>query len=103
MRRLSKLASVIRTKNAGPYIITCDIFFRDDEDYQSVKSSKVIDKELIARLYNVPEEQVISIIFFDEGRAVKINLKRSVPIGDIGDTDVLGAQQHVPLMDIEIP
>jgi hypothetical protein len=26
-----------------------------------------------------------------------------VPAGDIGDTDVYGAQQHAPLLEVEIP
>ncbi|MFC7551593.1 DUF4387 family protein [Pseudoroseomonas wenyumeiae] len=26
-----------------------------------------------------------------------------MPAGDIGDTDVYGAQQHAPLLEVEIP
>ncbi|WP_431272538.1 DUF4387 family protein [Dankookia sp. P2] len=26
-----------------------------------------------------------------------------VPAGEIGDTDVYGAQQHAPLLDVDIP
>jgi hypothetical protein len=30
-------------------------------------------------------------------------LSRLVPAGDTGDTDVYGAQQHGPLLDVDIP
>ena len=103
MRKLLQIASVIRTKNAGPYIFTCDIFFRDPVDYQKVKNSQIINKEVIAKLYKMPQQQVQSIIFFDEVNAVKINIKRSIIASDIGDTDIYACQQHVPLMDMEIP
>jgi hypothetical protein len=40
---------------------------------------------------------------YDAAYAFKATLPRLVPAGDIGDTDVYGAQQHAPLLDIEIP
>jgi len=40
---------------------------------------------------------------YDAGNAFKATLPRRVPAGDIGDTDVYGAQQHAPLLDVEIP
>jgi len=34
--------------------------------------------------------------------AVKIVMDRPVVSGDIGDCDVYGAQQHAPLLDLEL-
>jgi len=53
------LASVIRSKNAGPFELTFDIIFKDKETYEKVKKTKVITKELIAKLYHVPIEKVL--------------------------------------------
>ena len=39
---------------------------------------------------------------YPAGRAFKATLPRLVPAGEIGDTDVYGAQQHAPLLDIEL-
>jgi len=47
-------ASVIRTKNAGPYIITADIIFDDSVNYERVKKSGVISRERVAGLYVSP-------------------------------------------------
>jgi hypothetical protein len=100
---IRNLASVIRTKNAGPFIITADIIFDDSPNYERVKTSGVITRERVAGLYRVPPEDILSIHHFDEGRCIKINLKRPVPSGDIGDTDVLAMQQHAPLLLIDVP
>ena len=100
---IRNLASVIRTKNAGPFIITADIIFDDLPNYERVKTSGVITRERVAGLYRVPLEDILSIHHFDEGRCIKINIKRPVPSGDIGDTDVLAMQQHAPLLLIDVP
>jgi hypothetical protein len=100
---IRELASVIRTKNAGPFIMTADIIFDDPQKYERVKQSGIVTKEQIARLYRVPLDDILSIHHFDEGRCIKINIRRPVSSGDIGDTDVMAMQQHAPLLLIEIP
>ena len=40
---------------------------------------------------------------YPAGNAFKATIPRLVPSGDVGDTDVYGAQQHAPLLDVEIP
>lgn len=102
---IRQLASVIRTKNAGPYIITADIIFPDETSYLRVKRTGAITRELIARLYRVGLADVPDVIFFDPARCIKINIRRPAgqASGDLDDTDVLGMQQHAPLLEIEIP
>ena len=39
---------------------------------------------------------------FAPALAVKITLPREIASGDVGDRDVYGAQQHAPLLDIEL-
>ena len=34
---------------------------------------------------------------------VLITIERRIASGAVGDTDVYGAQQHAPLLDVEIP
>ena len=97
------LAKIIRSKNAGPYRLTLDILFNDREIYQRVKDSKMITRELIARLYRIPIEAVTDFIEFDQGMAFKATIIRPITQGSIGDTDIYGAQQHAPLLTIEIP
>ena len=55
---LRDIAKVIRSKNAGPFEITLDIVFKTKEDFEAVRNSGVITKELVSRLYNVPTQNI---------------------------------------------
>ncbi len=101
--RLYDLASILRSKNAGPFELTLDVMFPDRRSYTLVKESGVLTRELVSELYGVPLRDVYHVVFFDPALAVKITLKRRTDSGSIGDTDVYGAQQHAPLMGVEIP
>jgi hypothetical protein len=102
-RRLKTLARVIRSKNAGPFEITFDIMFDDADVYERVKNSGVICPELFARLYRITTDRVLGVNPFDPALSIKATIARTVSSGTVGDTDVFGAQQHAPLLDIEIP
>jgi hypothetical protein len=102
MAKLSELAAVIRSKNAGPFELTLDVFFRDAEAMAAARESGVISAERIAALYRLPVADVLRVTWFAPAAAVKITLRRSPASADPGDTDVFGAQQHAPLLDLEI-
>ena len=99
--KLSDIAQVIRSKNAGPRRLTLDVMFATDADYRRVVQSPALDRDKIAALYRVPAEDV-TIIPYPVGRAIKIVLARAIMAGDPGDFDVYGAQQHAPLLGVEI-
>ena len=102
-RRLADIATVIRSKNAGPFEITFEIMFDDPAGYRAVKRSGVLTPQLVSRLYGVPAEDVLACVPYDPALTFKITLRRPVGSGDARDTDVYGCQQHVPLMDVRIP
>jgi len=102
MARLEELAKVIRSKNAGPYYLTLDVLFADKDTYQRVVTSGAVTAESMAKLYAVPEEEV-QVFNHDAALAVKVTFVRRVPAGSVDDTDIYGAQQHVPLYSVEIP
>ena len=99
---LIELAEVIRSKNSGPYELTLDIIFKDFSSYEKAKQNDVINRELISRLYQIPEEDISSIINFDPAKAIKITIKRPIVAGAVGESDVYGAQQHAPLLSIQV-
>jgi len=103
--KLKDFASVIRTKNSGPYELTMDILFKEQGAYEKVVNSGIINRELISQLYQVPLDKVLDIICFPEAKAIKATIVRPRPSGAIGERDVYGAQQHAPLMNlmIELP
>lgn len=100
---LTDLAAVIRSKNAGPYELTVDILFRNREDYTLLKNIGYFSRELFARLYGIGEDKIIALVHFDPASAVKCTMVRPVISGAPGDTDIYGAQQHAPLLALEVP
>ncbi|HYC48110.1 MAG TPA: DUF4387 domain-containing protein [Burkholderiales bacterium] len=102
MAKLKDLAKVCKSKNAGPFEVTIDVMFDKRETYDKVVESGVINAELFARLYNVNVKDVLYTPY-PAALALKGTIPRHVSAGDVGDTDVYGAQQHAPLLDVEIP
>lgn len=102
MPKIRDIAQVCKSKNAGPFELTIDVVFAERAMFERVRATGILGPELFARLYGVPEE---SILFtpYPAGNAFKATLPRLLASGDVGDTDVYGAQQHAPLLDVEIP
>lgn len=100
--KLMDLATVIRSKNASPFITTLDLFFEDKENYAQVKSSGVLTEDLIAKLYKMPIEDVLGVWFVDDCQGIKISILKHHPSDHPLSTDLYGAQQNAPLLDIEI-
>ena len=99
--KLTDIASVIRSKNSGPYELTLDIIFNTFEDFKRVSDGGFISEELICTLYNITPDQIVGIIAFPPAKAIKATIKRPLCSGDLGETDVYGAQQHAPLLNLE--
>lgn len=102
MPKLSELAFLIRSKNAGAFVLSFDIIFQDRDSYVRVRDSGKLTPELFSELFATPIEEV-EFYTYDAGLAIKASIPRPIPSGDLGDSDVLGGQQYGPLVDIEIP
>lgn len=102
MSKLSSLARLIRSKNAGPFELTFDIMFDDVPSYRRVRDSGALDCETIAACYGLPAAQV-KFFYCDNALAIKASIPRPSIQGDLQDSDGHGGQQYAPLMDIEIP
>lgn len=99
--KLRDVASVIRSKNAGPYELTFDVLLKDDDAFRMIRDAGVINAKTISYLYGTNESDVISIVYFPNARAVKATVVRPFPSGAFGERDIYGAQQHAPLMEFE--
>lgn len=96
---LKDVANVIRSKNAGPFELTLDVLLKDGETFEKLKAADIINKKMIAQLYQIPETDVISIVYFPNAKAIKATIVRPLPSGALGERDVYGAQQHAPLVN----
>lgn len=99
--KLADVARVIRSKNAGPYILTFDIFFRDREMFDKVEAAQCFTVDTAAQAFNVAPQEILGFAYYRFANAVKFSMRRRVASGGIGDSDVYGAQQHAPLLDLD--
>ncbi|KAH0842906.1 hypothetical protein AYO21_03374 [Fonsecaea monophora] len=100
---LGDIASVVRSKIAGPYEVTFDIMFRDEEVYQRVKNANVLSGAAVAKLYNIPESDVVAALWWDPARAFKATIPRYRASAGFEETDTHGSQQHAPLLFLTLP
>jgi len=99
-KSITELTNIIRSKNSGPYELTMDLMFNSKENYEFVSRNRIINEDLICRLYRIPRENIVGIVHFKPAHAIKVTIVRPICSGDLGETDVYGAQQHAPLLDI---
>ncbi len=99
---IGQLAEEVRSKNAGPFWTTLDIFLQTDEDYRFLIASNVLTPECIGRLYQVKPAGV-QIFYLPGLRAIKISFPRAVTAGSFYDRDQHAGQQHIPLANLSVP
>lgn len=99
--RLRDIASVIRSKNAGPLYLTLDVMLPNERAFRRVLDSGVLAAASIAALYGVPPDS-IHTVDHQATFSIKVSFQRPVIAGDIADRDLYGAQQYVPLLDLEV-
>ena len=102
MAKLWEVTKLVRSKNAGPFVLTFDIMFDDPDVYEKVRDSGALNKKLVADIYRQNEEDVL---FFncDNALAIKFSIPRPTYSGDLEDGDCYGGQQYAPLLEIEVP
>jgi hypothetical protein len=102
IKTLGELAKIIRSKNAGPFVITFDIMFDTEKEYNLVVESNILTIELFSKLFNIPPEE-IELYYVKNAYAIKITMPRPYFQGDLEDGDNYAGQQYPPLIGIEIP
>jgi Domain of unknown function (DUF4387) len=101
MTTLLDLCSLIRSKNAGPFVLTFDVMFSSKENYERAKQSQPLTKGLLAQIYKQREED-ITLVYHDHALAIKASMPRPIFQGELQDSDCHGGQQYVPLLQIEV-
>lgn len=99
---LADLAFEVRSKNAGPFWVTMELFMRDAEGYGIAADESFLNERIIAELYGV-EESGIQMFRIPSLNVVKISFPRPVGQASLRDRDIHSGQQHVPLAMLPVP
>jgi hypothetical protein len=98
---LGDLAIEVRSKNAGPFWVTMELFMADEDGYRLAADPDLLDEDVVARLYAVDPA---SVRFFriPALNTVKISFPRRVGQGGLHDRDMHAGQHHVPLASLAL-
>lgn len=101
MPTLNDVCRYVRSKNAGPFWVTVDLFFDSAESYARYKDSPGLSNEAFGQLYDLDPSQVKRFAV-DDLAVVKISYPRQKPQGWIGERDMHSGQQCMQLLDLEL-
>lgn len=101
-RPLGELAKLIRSKNAGPWMMTIDVMLPDAATFQMVVRSRALTPETLGPLLGIDPAD-IELYEYAPAHTVKISFPRAMPNGHPQDTDIFGGQQFAPLVKLTIP
>ena len=99
MARLGELVSRIRSKNAGPFTVTVDVFCESREEFESV--SKLVSDGAVARLFHTPAE-LVRRYELPSINVIKFSFPRPSVQGSRLDRDMHAAQFAALLEEMEI-
>ena len=99
MAKLGKIAEKIRSKNAGPFWLTIDIFCGSSSAFEQVRTS--LSTSRVAKIFEADTE---SVKRFDipSLNVVKFSLPRPAVQGSVKDRDMHGASWAALLHEFDI-
>ncbi len=101
MAKLKEYTKYIRSKNAGPFWVTIELFFGDKAGYDRVLSSGKITPVLISELYGT-DASAVRIFDMPDLLVIKISFPRPVPSGYRYERDMHFGQQYRVIAETEI-
>ncbi|MFE0419936.1 DUF4387 domain-containing protein [Streptomyces tendae] len=101
MTRLQDIATYIRSKNAGPFWLTVDVFLPDRPSFDRAVASDLTDRKTLGRTFNVDPASVL-VFPIPDLHVIKVSFPRAATQGSRDDRDMHGGQQFVPLLDLVV-
>ncbi len=101
-RTLADVCHEVRSKNAGPFWMTIDVFVDDAANYRTVADPSFLNEQRIAELYGIDRDG-IRIFRLPDLNVVKISFPRPISQGSLHDRDMHAGQHHVPLAVLPLP
>lgn len=93
------LVKKIRSKNAGPFWLTVDVFCGDEAVYHRMRLTLTVER--VAKLYQVPED-TLKRFDLPDLNVLKFSFPRTVVQGGRFDRDMHGAQMSVLLSELDL-
>ncbi len=89
----------VRSKNAGPFWVTIDLFFDGAENFEKYSRHEALQVDAIAALYDTTAT-LVKHMSVDRLHVVKISYPRVTPQGGVVERDMHSGQQFVRLLSV---
>lgn len=101
MTLLRDVCRYVRSKNAGPFWITIDVFFTDADVFAAYGGSPSLATERVAAVLGVHPDAMRRFAI-PELNVLKFSYPREHPQGGEIERDLHAGQQYVPLLTLEV-
>jgi len=91
----------VRSKNAGPFWVTFDLFFKDRDGFANYAMHPAIGPATFERLFGT-DPALVKRFPVESLNMVKISCVRPTPSGSREERDLHSGQMFVSLLDIEL-
>jgi len=101
MARLKDVCAHIRSKNAGPFWVTVDLFFEDPPTFLEWKNRPGLSNDSLSAVFGADPSRTKRIEAPELG-VLKFSYPRARPQGGVMERDMHSGQQYVLLLDHEV-
>jgi Domain of unknown function (DUF4387) len=101
MPKLRDVCRHVRSKVAGPFWVTIDLFFDGEENYRKYHDNVAIQPTALAKIYQT-DPDLVAIYPVENLNMIKISYPRATPQGGVVERDLHSGQQYVYLLDVEM-
>jgi hypothetical protein len=91
----------VRSKVAGPFWVTIDLFFDGEENDRKYHDNVAIRPAALAKIYET-DPNLVAIYPVESLNMIKISYPRATPQGGVVERDLHSGQQYVYLLDVEM-
>ncbi len=101
MAKVRTVCRHVRSKNAGPFWVTIDLFFNGPEAFEKYAQSPELGPQLFERLYGANPD-LVKRVPVKSLSMIKVSYPRAAPQGWMGERDMHQGQSFARLLDVEI-
>jgi Domain of unknown function (DUF4387) len=101
MPKVAEVCRHVRSKTAGPFWVTVDLFFHTEELFRRYRDAPALGAELFEHLYGT-DPRLVKRQPVDNLNMIKISFPRPKPQGWMGERDMHGGQLYARLLNVEI-
>jgi uncharacterized protein DUF4387 len=101
MTKVKDVCRYVRSKQAGPFWITFDIFFDGATNFDKYAESQALGPALFAKLFGT-DPALVKRFPVRSLNVLKISCPRAHPQGGVVERDLHSGQQFARLLDIDL-